>query len=60
MTNQFHVIYTSAHGPLLISFETNDQRDAWCELQDDTFESFFAVDGVVSNVFSTVICPEKE
>jgi hypothetical protein len=52
---RFHIIYTSDDGPLLKSFDCEDDRAEWCEKQDDSFETFIAVDGLIDNVYAPII-----
>ncbi len=54
-TQKFHIIHTSSFGPTLVSFNTDEERQEWCSTQDDSFESFFAVDGDVKNVYTPTI-----
>lgn len=54
-TLKFHVMHTSASGPKLESFKTDEERQQWCSEQDDFFESFFAIDGIVNQVYTPII-----
>jgi hypothetical protein len=53
----YYVIYTSDDGPLLKSFKSEKDRNKWCSKQDDTFESYIAVDcdGLIKEVFTPTI-----
>lgn len=52
---KYHVMYTSSMGPKLESFKTDEERQQWCSEQDDSFESFFAIDGIVDQVYNPII-----
>jgi hypothetical protein len=55
---KFHVIYTSDSGPQNIVFDTDKERQEWCSTQDDSFESYIAVDGHIKQVYTPIIGEE--
>ena len=55
---KYHVIYTSDSGPQNIVFDTDKERQEWCSTQDDSFESYIAVDGHIEQVYTPIIGEE--
>jgi len=53
----YYVIYTSDHGPLSIQFDCEEDLNAWCAKQDDSFESYIAVHcaGPIDQVYTPVV-----
>jgi hypothetical protein len=53
----YYIIYTSDSGPLSIQFDCEKDRDEWCATQDDTFESYIAIDcqGLIDQVYTPII-----
>jgi hypothetical protein len=55
---KYYVIYTSDSGPQNIVFDTDKERQEWCSTQDDSFESYIAVDGHIEQVYTPIIGEE--